>query len=137
MRLEDVVKTLPFLPIEPVRPPTQGVLGLCRVHGEPLPVIDLATAFGAPSASGSLDEMRTGSMVALRVAGRQVVIVVEAIEGIHAMTRAAFRALPPLIEGIGNGGPFDAIGDLDSQFIGIIQASRLLSDDLLALPSGP
>ena len=136
LRLEDVVQTLPFLPIEPVRQPTPGVLGVCRVHGEPLPVIDLAMVFGAASASRRVDETRTGAMVALRVAGRQVMIVVEAIDGIHAMTPAAFRDLPPLIKGIGTSGPFDAIADLDAQFIGIIQASRLLSDELLARQSG-
>jgi purine-binding chemotaxis protein CheW len=75
--LEHVVETMRPLPVLPLAGAPQLVLGLAVVRGRPLPVVDAAALFGgsAPAAAGRF--------VSLRAPGRQLVLAVGAVDGVH------------------------------------------------------
>jgi purine-binding chemotaxis protein CheW len=70
--------------------------------------------------------------VSLRVAERGVALAVESVEGVRALSRATFEALPPLLADAGTD-VVAAIGTLDAELLVVLQLSRLLPESAWSL----
>lgn len=116
--LENVVETMPLLPIATVAETPRFVLGLCIVRGSPVPVVDLRALLVEP-------EARLHRMVTLRVGGETVVIAVENVLGVRSIGLDEINRLPPLLcEAAGD--IVSGIGRLDSELLLFLRSARLL-----------
>jgi len=120
--IEHVVETMRPLPVEPMPGAPKFVLGLATVRGAPLPVVGLSALLGVASP-------RTPTrFVTVRVAARSVSLAVDAVEGVVALDRAKFEALPPLVRDAGDA--IEALAPLDDRFLLVLRAARLLRDEV-------
>lgn len=116
--LPDVVEALRPLPLEPLPELPPGVLGLSVVRGEPVPVVDLRLVLGreAPAAR---------RWVVLRVEGRRVALVVDAVLGVERLEPGPADDLPPLLAG-GDADVVDGLAARDAALLVRLRAARLV-----------
>jgi len=115
--LEDVIETLRPLPVERLPDMPAFVSGLAILRGSPVPVVDLRVLLGAGGAEPSR------RFVAVRLAGRPVVLAVDEVLGVRDMEPSAFQGLPPLLAEAG-ADSVSAIGALDRELLVLLQCSR-------------
>lgn len=119
--VEQVLETMRPLPIEPLAA-TDAVaaglplLGLARVRGGSVPVVDLAALLEQPAQA-------VERFVLLRVAERRVALAVGAVLGVRTLAPA--EALPPLL-GTAAQGSVEALSWLDDQLLLRLDAARLV-----------
>ncbi|MBC9250492.1 hypothetical protein A9179_09430 [Pseudomonas alcaligenes] len=91
--LESVIRVLPALSCSPLPGAPRTVLGVVNVHGQVLPVVDLALRFNWPSAvSGSLWQ----PFLWLKSRQRELLVPVEAVEAAASCAQQDFApAAPP------------------------------------------
>jgi chemotaxis signal transduction protein len=92
------------------------------IRGAPVPVVDLARAMGAPDTPATKPASR---FVSLRVGGRTVALLVEAVVGVRELDVSP-TDLPPLL---GRAEMIESIGALDAQLLVVLRAMRVLSTD--------
>jgi purine-binding chemotaxis protein CheW len=95
------------------------------IRGVAVPVVDAGALMGGAPVSAS-------RWVSLRVAERGVALAVESVEGVRALSRATFEALPPLLADAGTD-VVAAIGTLDAELLVVLQLSRLLPESAWSL----
>lgn len=121
--LAHISETLRCLPVQPVPNGPPFVRGISILRGEPVPVVDLGLLLGL---SGEPELRR---LVALRVAGRSVAIAVEEVLKVVAGEAMARHELPPLLRGASEG-TVRSIAVLDNQFLTVLEAGRLVPDEV-------
>jgi purine-binding chemotaxis protein CheW len=97
--------------------------GVAIIRGRTVPVIRLACLLQAESA------VEPTRLVVARVDGRQVAIGVDAVIGVFSLDRSILRSVPPLLK---DASPelIASIGNLDGELLIVLQASRILPDEL-------
>lgn len=88
--LETVVRVLPALICTPLPGAPNGVLGLVNVHGQLLPVVDLAQRFTWPAPPPTLWQ----PFLWLKTQHRELVIPVESVETVHSCATQDFVPAP-------------------------------------------
>jgi purine-binding chemotaxis protein CheW len=126
--LATVIETMRPLPVEPVRGAPPFVLGISIIRGAPTPVVDAAALIGA--SRGASDRV-----VTLRAGARVVALVVDAVLGVHTIAVDSLAALPPLL-GDAAREVVTAVGTLDAQLLLVLDAARVIPDDVLATLEG-
>ena len=97
--------------------------GVAVIRGSAIPVVDLQILLG-DSKKAIPDRF-----VTLRVGKRHLALAVEGVLGIRHVPDSVFHGLPPLLRGSET--PWvDSLGALDSELFVLLQASRILPDDL-------
>lgn len=132
--LEAVEETLRPLPLRPLTAPVVQVLGLARIRGDWLPVLDLAAVLGLPS--GAVDRF-----VIIRTGPRRVALAVSQVIGLQSLEAEALSALPPLLRD-GDHAAVTALAQRDDELMAVLDEARLMPDglaDALAdqLPDAP
>lgn len=124
---EQVVETMRPLPIEPLAVGSNAVLGLCRIRGASVPVVD------AGALLNSAGEARAARFIILRVEDRTVALAVESVTGTRMVPSHALQDLPPLL-GEASATLIGAIGAMDGAFLLVLRAARILAHAHEAVP---
>jgi purine-binding chemotaxis protein CheW len=121
--LDHVVETTRPLPVETVVGTPPFVRGLSVIRGAPVPVVDLAAVIGAAE-TGSVSRF-----IVLRLGDRRVALAVDAVSGVREIDAASMEEMPPLLGGA-SAEIIAAIGTLDTQFLLVLRATRIVSEDI-------
>lgn len=121
--IEHVVETMRPLPIEPIAGAPAAVKGLALIRGTPVPVVAIA-ALMADS-----DEP-FNRFVTVKAGGYHVALAVDSVQGVHHLAAASLRELPPLM-GTPDSNAVSAIGTADAELLLVLNAARIVPDDLL------
>jgi purine-binding chemotaxis protein CheW len=119
--VERVIETMRPLPIEPLAIASGAVLGLCRIRGTSVPVVDTGALFGAQG------EAASARFIVLRIENRIVALAVESVTGIRAVPSRALQDLPPLL-GEANAALVASIGAADGAFLLVLRTARILAE---------
>ncbi|UXH77347.1 chemotaxis protein CheW [Roseateles amylovorans] len=122
--LDTVEEILRPQPVRPLAAPVAHVLGLARIRGRWVPVVDLAGLLG-------LNGGAVRRYVVLRVCDRQVAVAVDEVMGLHRLSLEAMDALPPLLRDPGHAA-VAALAARDEDLIALLDTARLLPDDWLS-----
>lgn len=120
--LINVLETLRPLPIEPLVDAPPHVLGLARIRGQSLPVLDLAALLG-------MDGVRPARFVTIVVGRRRAALAVGEVLGLRELPPEQAEALPQLLKE-GRNEPIQAIARLDAELLMVLNGARLLPDEL-------
>lgn len=120
--LSHVVETMRPLPVRPMPGMPDFIAGLSLVRGTPLPVVDAAVLTGQTAGPAS-------RFITLQVGARQVVMAVQEVVGIRAMGAEPLHDMPPLL-GRAHRDVVAAIGTLDSEFLWLLDAARIVPADV-------
>ncbi|MBI5684194.1 MAG: purine-binding chemotaxis protein CheW [Verrucomicrobia bacterium] len=123
-----VVETMRPLPAQPVANAPAFVSGAAVVRGEALPVVDLGSLLGASAG-------KPARFVVVRAGERKVVLAVEAVVGIHELPGGTLAGVPPLLSQA-EAGIITAIGSLDQELLLVLQAARIVPDEVWAALAG-
>ncbi len=123
IRLGDVAEIMRPLPVEPLAGMPAFLLGLSVIRGTPVPVVDLGALLGS---SGAADTKR---YVTLRIGTRRVALAVEDVLGVRDLDSSTFERLPPLHAGA-HGDAIHAVGALDRQLLVVLEAARVVPDEV-------
>lgn len=118
-----MLETLRPLPLRPLKATAAFVCGLSVIRGAPVPVVDLSAVIGSPRA----DSIRR--WVTVRLGDRRVALAVEGVLGIRELEDSTLQALPPLLRDA-NRGLIEAVGMLDSELLMVLEAGRLLPEEI-------
>lgn len=116
-----VVEIMRTLPIDALADLPRGVLGVSRIRGEVVPVVD-----GSIVLNGAPGERRA-KLILLRAGDRRVALAVDEVEGVHVLSREQRRALPPLL---GDGKHAREIAVHDRALVPVLDDVRLVSDEM-------
>ena len=140
LRLGDVERLLPLMRVQPVPEGPDYLLGLMNLRGEAVPLLDLARRLGLPAPDHyDLDT----PVVLAAIGGLRAGLVVDEVQGVRAVPRAALRGetlfrdgLPPVLSVVttaeGSALLLDPLRILDIDLSGLT-APLELNDELLAL----
>ncbi|MFZ1990435.1 MAG: chemotaxis protein CheW [Alphaproteobacteria bacterium] len=120
--ISHVVETLRALPIESVSGAPPHVIGLSIIRGAPTAIVDTALLFGREPTK----HQRT---VVVRVGERTIGLAAEEILGARAIGSEALERLPSLF---GNVESVSAVTIRDEMLVFVLEAARIISDELLA-----
>lgn len=119
-----VLETMRPLPVAELKGMPGFVLGLSLIRGSPIPVVDVASFLG-----GSQDRQIT-RFVTLRInCGRRIALAVGEVLGIREIGQALLQEMPPLLQGAGSD-TIEAICSLDAEILIVLQASKILSEEI-------
>ncbi|MET0210419.1 MAG: chemotaxis protein CheW [Burkholderiaceae bacterium] len=118
--LSDVEETLRPQPLRPLAAPVVHVMGLARIRGRWLPVIDLAGVLG-------LEDALVQRYVVVRTGERRVVLAVAEVLGLHRLQAADIDRLPPLLQDDRHAA-VAALAQRDDELMAVLDHARLLPD---------
>lgn len=113
-----VLETLRPLPVEPLVDAPAHVLGLARIRGQSLPVVDLAGLLGMPGVAPQ-------RFVTVAVGRRRAALAVGEVLGLRELPQGGSEPLPPLLREAANE-PVQAIARLDAELLMVLNGARLL-----------
>ena len=116
-----IIETMRIVPMQPVAGAPDALLGLSIIRGEATPVVDLAALLGGSR------ETQENRLVTIRAGERTVALAVQGVLGICDPGRWA--AVPPLLQDA-CAGRVKAIGALDSEFLWVLEAGRLVTREI-------
>jgi purine-binding chemotaxis protein CheW len=134
-RVHDVVCAVPLvhvveimrpLPVEPLGGAPPFVVGLARIRGAAVPVVDLGRLVAGHEGTAST------RFVSVRSDGRVVALQVDAVLGVSPLPERVVE-LPPLLRE--DGGPVAALGERDRALLLVLATARLVPPDMV-LPTG-
>jgi purine-binding chemotaxis protein CheW len=107
------------------------ILGLARIRGAAVPVVDLARVleYGGSGDDSHLERtlIPASRFVSLRVEGRCVALAVQEVLGVRTPDASRWETLPPLLAQSQSAA--QAIGTLDSAFFLVLESARLIPED--------
>lgn len=122
--IERLVETMRPLPTTPFAGAPSFVLGVARIRGTAVPVVDLGALLGSQEAS------QATRYLALRLDGaRRVALAVEAVVGLRSLTPEQLAELPPLLANADRDS-VAAIGTLDAELLLSLETTRIIPDGL-------
>ena len=119
--VDHVIETMRPLPVEPIAGAPLFVCGIAILRGIPVPVVDLGLLLAVPANRGA-------RFVALRLGERRVALKVDEVIGVRRLQTSMLQQVPSLLGGVGSD-LVEAIGTLDTQFLLVLRASRILPTD--------
>lgn len=122
-------ETLRPLPVQALATPIDNVLGLARVRGESLPVLDLAALLG-------LADPHPRRWVVLQVGARRAAVAVAEVLGLRTVPAHTLGDLPPLLRDARHAA-IEALAWRDAELLAVLDAGRLLPDDERAYGPAP
>jgi len=114
----ETMRPLPVL-VLPSAPPF--VMGVSRIRGTAVPVVDIGALLGAASPSAA------GRFVTVRAGERRVALAVEAVLGLRDIEASSLSALPPLLAG-GEDAVAVAVGALDAELLIVLRTARMVPE---------
>jgi purine-binding chemotaxis protein CheW len=130
VNLADVEETMRPLPVEPLPAMPPFLRGCAVIRGGPVPVLDLGVLVGSP------DVVPPTRFVTVRAASRRIALSVDAVCGTRPLNPSLLDGMPALLQGA-RAGFIESVGSLDQQLLLLLQAARLVSDDLWAAIDAP
>jgi purine-binding chemotaxis protein CheW len=121
--IEYIAEIMRPLPVESLEAMPEFVAGLAVVRGEPTPVVDSGVLLAIR------DRAEWTRFVAVRTAGRLVVLAVEAVLGVRDLDIATLQALPALL-GQASAELVEAVGSHDRELMFVLDAARLIPASL-------
>lgn len=116
--LDHVIETCRPQPVQPLGDAPAYVLGLARVRGQIIPVVDLAAILGDKAGHSPT------RFVSLRISDRRIALAVDEVKGLVRVPAQSREALPLLLK---EGSPVvESMADLDHSLLLILRMSRLL-----------
>jgi purine-binding chemotaxis protein CheW len=121
--LQSVVETMRPLPLRPLPGLPDFVMGASLIRGQLTPVVDCSRLLGGAGGTPK-------RLVTLRVEGtRAIALAVEAVEGVRTLAATTASALAPLLQSA-DAAVVSSISVLDADLLLVLQASRLVPDDV-------
>lgn len=124
--VERIVETMRPLPAAPFPGAPPFVLGLARIRGAAVPVLDLGGLLGCAEPS------QVARFLTLRLDDRRVALAVESVLGLRALSHDLLSELPPLLANAQQDAVV-AIGTLDAELLLTLDATRVVPDRLWPL----
>jgi purine-binding chemotaxis protein CheW len=121
-----LVETMRPLPAAPFPGAPAFVLGVARIRGAAVPVVDLGALLGCA------EPPEPTRFLSLKLEGRRVALAVEAVLGLRQLAPEVLSQLPPLLARAGHEA-VAAIGTLDAELLLSLEAARIVPDRLWAL----
>lgn len=120
--LSTVRETMRPLPCDPLPDMPGYVLGLSRIRGKAVPVIDL---------SRLLDDTRAvaGRLVSLRLGDRSLALAVQSVLDVLELETGTLSRLPSLFSS-SRAEVVQSIGERDSELVLVLDAARMLDAEL-------
>jgi purine-binding chemotaxis protein CheW len=121
--IERLVETMRPLPATPFPGAPAFVLGVARIRGAAVPVVDLGALLGCPEPS------QATRFLTLRLGDRRVALAVERVHGLRQLAPEVLSALSPLLANAEH----DAvarIGTLDDELLLSLETTRIVPDSL-------
>lgn len=125
--LDAVEETLRPQPLKPLASPVVHVLGLARIRGDWVAVVDLAGLLGLPSGPADLQPRR---YVIVRAGERRAALAVTDVLGLQTLPAEGVRSLPPLLRDREHAA-VAALAERDDDLIAVLDQARLLPDGAL------
>jgi len=122
--LAEVIETMRPLPIEPLASQPDFVLGVARIRGHVVPVVQLTALFQGDH--GSEPPTR---FVTLRVGQHCVALAVQDVVGIADLGDQVFGKLPPLLTNVGSE-IIQSLGTLDAEFLVVLDMARVVPESM-------
>ncbi len=119
-----VVETMRPLPIDPLAGAPVAVKGLARIRGVPVAVVAVADLL-------EINEELPTRFVTVRSGEYHVALAVGAVLGVHRISAASLRELPPLLRDTAHQA-VSTIGMADTEMILVLNAARLVPEGFLA-----
>lgn len=129
LALAQVIEICRPLPIQTLAETPAFVLGLSRIRGGAVPVLDLRVLLGDPAGREG------GRFVHLSVSERRVALAVDEVLGLQALEASALEALPPLLDP--GSQAVEALASLDQSLLLILRSARLLPPEGLEAAAHP
>ncbi len=125
LRLAHVREIMRPLSSEPVAGAPVFVLGIARVRGEAVPVLDLARFVSNAGAS----TRPAGRWVRMAVRDRSFVLAVDAVRGVRTLSAEIVGTLPPLLAGAEHGA-VEQVALLDGEIVRILGEALRVPDEV-------
>ncbi len=134
--LTEVEEVMRPLPVETMLGAPAGVLGVARIRGAPVPVVDLGALLGGAGAPASVGRR----FVTVKQGTKRLALSVEGLVGTRWLPVASLHA-PAASDREGVAQAVDRMGALEDQLLFLIRCARLLPanlwGELPAAESGP
>lgn len=117
--VKHVIETMRARRVEPIASAPPCVIGLARLRGAGVPVVDLGRML-----DGEDRPLPAGWLVTLRIEERVVALAVDTVVGVRALPADTVRDLPPLL-GDARSEAVMAVGSLDHELLLVLRAARL------------
>jgi len=124
LALAQVIETMRPLPIEPLACQSDFMLGVARIRGAAVPVVQLTALF-----QGDHSCEPPTRFVTLRVGQRCVALAVQSVIGIADLSDQVFGKLPPLLTNAGTE-LIESLGTLDAEFLVVLDTARLVPESM-------
>jgi purine-binding chemotaxis protein CheW len=121
----NVVETMRPLPVESFPGINRFVLGVSKIRGAVVPVIDV----GGLTGDGGISAGVPGRFVTLAFDGRTVALAVDAVIGVRTLDDAILDDLPPLLDSVDREN-LSAIGILDAHLLVVLDSSHLVPESV-------
>ena len=131
LELSSVVEIMRPLPVRAIAGAPAVVRGLAVIRGIPPPVVALDKVVLPAEIAAPVSRF-----VVVRTGARQVALAVEGVLGVYEPGSSPPGALPPLVQHAA-GEAIDAIGALDSELLMVLNASRIVPDEVWDWLRGP
>lgn len=128
--LERLAETMRALPLAPFPGSPSFVLGVARIRGLTVPIVDVGAVLGLGG------ESRATRFLSLKLASGQAALAVESVLGVRPLEAETLSALPPLL-GSSDEGAVRSIGIADAELLLCLDATRIVPEDLWAAISRP
>jgi len=116
-----VVETMRPLPIERLADASPAIKGLSLIRGVPTPVVSLASLLE--------DDAHFSRFITVKTGQGPIALTVSSVLGVHTIATSSLRDLPPLLKDAGSEA-VSAIGTADAELLTVLNAARLVPDDL-------
>ena len=120
--LECLVETMRPLPTTSYPHLPEFVLGVVRVRGTQMPVVDLGALLGSRLPA------RPARFLSLRLEGRGVILAVEGVVGLRQLEPGSRSNLPPLLSNA-NPDVVAGLGALDAELVLVLGTARLVPSE--------
>lgn len=121
---EQVIETMRPLTIEAFAGLPPFVLGLAPIRGQSVPVVELGSLLNNKKSNSS-----GARFVTVRLGGRSLALRVDAVVGMRVLGTEILESLPPLLGNL-HSSLVSKIGQLDHEFLLVLETSRVLSEEL-------
>lgn len=116
-----VVETMRPLPVERLANASLAIRGLALIRGVPTPVVSLASLLD--------EEAHFTRFITITTGRGPIALTASAVLGVHPIVASSLRDLPPLLKDA-NSEAVSAIGTADAELLTVLNAARLVPDDL-------
>jgi purine-binding chemotaxis protein CheW len=123
--IERLIETMRPLPVAPFPARPSFVLGVARIRGNPVPVVDLGALLGSP------ESPHPTRFLTLRLEDRTAALAVEEVAGVRGVEVETLSQLPPLLAQADRQA-VAAVGTLDTELLLSLESTRIVPASLWA-----